>query len=44
MLTLNCGLHPIPQLGLKTDQITEQPNEIDCHGRSLQQIDSMELT
>ena len=39
---LNLRLDPIPQLGLETNEITEQSDNIDTHQRTLPQVDSVE--
>jgi hypothetical protein len=32
---LDSRVYPVPQLGLQTDQITKQPNQIDVHGDTI---------
>ncbi len=41
---LNLRLDPIPQLGLQTNEITEQSDNIETHQRTLPQLDSVEST
>ena len=40
---LNLRLDPIPQLGLQTNEITEQPDNIETHNRTVPDKDSTEF-
>ena len=41
---LNLRLDPIPQLGLQTNEIPEQSDNIETHEPTLPQVDSVEST
>jgi hypothetical protein len=32
---MDSGLQPVPHLRLQTDQVAEQPGQIDVHGRTM---------